>query len=1088
MNIDLLWVTVSAGLVFLMQAGFLCLESGLTRNKNYINTAMSNLADFAVSTLLFWAFGYALMFGVSQSGWIGTSTFFVSYDRDGVDLLVFFIFQVMFCGAAITILSGAIAERMRFFSYIIISAVISGLVYPVFGHWVWNGIAVGEATGWLASMGFVDFAGSSVVHSVGGWGALAILLIVGPRLGRFPKDGPARRFSGADVPLAAVGVLLLWLGWFGFNGGSTLAYSENVIRIISNTVISGSAGLFSALFVGWLLRGKAEVDLAVNGSLVGLVAITANCHAVTTTGAALIGLIAGLIFLAIDALLIRFKIDDAVGAIPVHLGGGVWGTLAVALFGLPDLLGTGLSRPEQFGVQLLGVLVCGAWTFGVTYLILRIVNRIAPLRVSAEGEEVGLNVSEHGARTDLLDLFTVMDQQSKTGDLSLRVPIEPFTQVGQIGQHYNAVLEALEATVLRTESIVRSAMDGIVVFPRTSLEISAMNPAATAIFGYSADSLLGQPISVLLGQNQTDGSARGDTERLLQDLAQDDQYEEMTGYRADGSSFPMEVALTEARVGEDVFYTAMFRDITERIAARETMREAKEMAEKANRAKSLFLANVSHELRTPLNAIIGYSDLMLNGIYGDLSDGQHDRLSRINQNGQHLLSLINDVLDISKIEAGRMELYLERFNIGHLLQELASTVYPLMIRNNNTLDLQVPKDLGRINADMAKVRQAILNLLSNAAKFTENGTVTLSAKRSTQDGQDWITIIVKDNGIGMTPSQLERVFDEFMQADGSTSSKYGGTGLGLSISRRFCRMMGGDIDATSERGVGSTFSVRLPVEVPHTADTFQAPELPDSVVEAIREGAGTVLVIDDDADARELIITNLTLEGFEVLVAPTGKDGLRMAKDYQPDAITLDVMMPGMDGWAVLSALKEDPATADIPVIMLTMVGERNLGFTLGASEYLTKPVDSRRLISVLRRYHPRGFVSEDDAIGIAMVIDDDPSVRQMMRDTLSSESWMVYEAEHGQDGIDQLAQIQPDVIILDLMMPVMDGFEFLEAVRSQVTWQDVPIIVITAKDLNLQDRNRLNGYVQRTLNKGTTSSQDLLDDLRSLVRRRLRP
>jgi Amt family ammonium transporter len=431
-------------LVFLMQAGFLALEAGLTRTKNAINVAIKNLADFAISTVVFWSFGFAIMFGGTFGGWLGTDTFFLSFDETQAWPTVFFTFQVMFCGTAVTILSGAVAERLRFGIYLLLAVLVAGFTYPVFGHWAWNGLDVGEANGWLAELGFVDFAGSTVVHSVGGWTALAVLVIIGPRIGRFPDDGPPRRIQGSNLPLATLGTLLLWVGWLGFNGGSTLSIGPDVGRVIANTVLAGSTGLVAATLLGYWRSGRPEIDSFINGTLGGLVAITAGAFAVDSVAAAGIGAVGGLVAMGAAILLEKVRIDDAVGAVPVHLGAGIWGTLAVGLFGELDLLDTGLSRMEQIGVQLVGIAACAALVFPVTYLVMRAVSRITPLRVSAEAEEIGLNVHEHGATSELHDFVSVMDTQARTGDLSLRAPVEPFTLIGQIATGYNMLMGSLQ--------------------------------------------------------------------------------------------------------------------------------------------------------------------------------------------------------------------------------------------------------------------------------------------------------------------------------------------------------------------------------------------------------------------------------------------------------------------------------------------------------------------------------------------------------------------------------------------------------------------------------------------------------------------
>lgn len=466
-NLDILWIIVAAALVFLMQAGFACLESGLTRSKNSINVAVKNISDLGIAVMLFWAFGFAFMFGVGWKGVVGLSHWFTPIENEPY-LAAFFLFQAMFCATAATIVSGSIAERMRFGSYVFITVLISGLIYPIFGHWVWGGAFNTATPGFLQAIGFVDFAGSSVVHSVGGWVALAAILVIGPRQGRFPKDGPAQKIHGHDLPIAILGAIILWFGWFGFNGGSTLSMDSTVPRIVTNTALAAAAGMVSAGIVGIPIKKMADVSLPINGSLAGLVAITANCHAVSSQEAVIIGAVGAVVMLATETVLEKLRIDDVIGAIPVHLAAGIWGTLAVGIFGDPAILGTSLGKWQQIKVQLIGIGVCGAWAFGVGFIALWIGNKISGLRVSAYEEHIGLNVSEHGASTEILELFRAMDAQAGSGDLRLRAPVEPFTEVGQIASRYNRVMETLETNVREKEEILnndllRSVREGLFI-------------------------------------------------------------------------------------------------------------------------------------------------------------------------------------------------------------------------------------------------------------------------------------------------------------------------------------------------------------------------------------------------------------------------------------------------------------------------------------------------------------------------------------------------------------------------------------------------------------------------------------------------
>jgi signal transduction histidine kinase/CheY-like chemotaxis protein len=499
--------------------------------------------------------------------------------------------------------------------------------------------------------------------------------------------------------------------------------------------------------------------------------------------------------------------------------------------------------------------------------------------------------------------------------------------------------------------------------------------------------------------------------------------------------------------------------------------EARDAALEATRLKSEFLANMSHELRTPLNAIIGYSEILSEDAEDSGREDELADLQKIRSAGKHLLALINDVLDLSKIEAGKMEVHLETFEVLPMLDEVVSTITPLVTKNENRLEVRGANDLGTVNADLTKVRQALFNLLSNACKFTSGGVITLAVARERRDEADWLRFAVSDTGIGISPEQMKKLFQAFSQADASTSRKYGGTGLGLLLSRRFCQMMGGEITVESTPGVGSTFTIHLLADgkAPKPAMIAKAEASP-AVTSA--RGAATVLVIDDDGAARELMQRFLDKQGLHVVGAASGEEGLRLARELRPAAITLDVLMPGMDGWAVLTALKADPELARIPVIMATFVDEKNMGFALGATDFVTKPIDRGYLAQLLKKYrcaHPPCPV---------LLVEDHAELRQMMRRVLEQEGWAVAEAENGRVALDRVAENRPELIVLDLMMPEMDGFSFLEALRERAPWRSIPIIVVTAKDLSTEDRQRLNGYVQYVVQKGSQTREDLLQEV----------
>jgi len=513
------------------------------------------------------------------------------------------------------------------------------------------------------------------------------------------------------------------------------------------------------------------------------------------------------------------------------------------------------------------------------------------------------------------------------------------------------------------------------------------------------------------------------------------------------------------------------------VLAIQNARQFQEIQEKgeelaaASQHKSQFLANMSHELRTPLNAIIGVSEMLIEDARDLKRDDEIEPLERVLRAGRHLLALINDILDLSKVEAGKMDLHLESFPVAPLIEDVIRTIQPLAQKGGNELVVDCPGDVGTMHADQTRVRQALLNLTSNSNKFTQGGKVTISVRRAIEGSGAWITMAVTDTGIGMTPEQVARLFQEFMQADASTTRKYGGTGLGLAISRRFCQMMGGDITVESALGRGSTFTIRLPAEVLGAQPIPLARSAPAAQVPAASAASPIVLVVDDDSTVRDVTQRFLTREGFSVVTVDGGREGLRLARELHPAAITLDVMMPDIDGWTVLAAIKGDPALADIPVILMTIMDEKNRGYSLGAADYMVKPVDRERLGVILRRIVGPGARR-------VLVVDDDDIMRRGVLQALEKEGWKVGEADNGRAGLERLGEALPDVIVLDLMMPEMDGFEFLEALRKHAEWRHLPVVVVTAKDLTEEDHRRLNGEVERVLQKDAPTRDDMLREV----------
>ncbi|MCA9717890.1 MAG: response regulator [Myxococcales bacterium] len=501
------------------------------------------------------------------------------------------------------------------------------------------------------------------------------------------------------------------------------------------------------------------------------------------------------------------------------------------------------------------------------------------------------------------------------------------------------------------------------------------------------------------------------------------------------------------------------------------LNEARKRTEAVSEAKSAFLANMSHELRTPLNAIIGYSERLT----GRARQGGEStvELDHIQYAGRHLLRVINDILDISKIEAGRMDLFVETFEIAPLLESVASTVGPLVAKNSNTLVLDAAGARGPMTTDLVKLRQCLFNLLSNAAKFTQRGTIELRASRAREGGREQLVFRVRDTGIGMDEEQLRRMFEPFVQADASVTRKYGGTGLGLAITAQYCEMMGGAITAESTPGEGSTFTMRLPASVDVSALASGAtPPLGSS---RPRGRAPTVLVVDDDHASLENLEEVLEDAGYQPLTASSGRQALSMARKHRPDLILLDLILPDMDGWAVLSALKTDEKLAQIPVVMLSASDDSQHGLVMGASDYLTKPYDPEALLVTLARHAHRGGSD-------VLVVEDDPASRALLAGMLEDLNWPHREAQNGREALERVAEKIPQLIFLDLMMPEMDGFSFLEELRANPPWLKIPVVVVTAKELTSEERKFLRGRVVSIQRKGSFTADDLVCELDRLL------
>ncbi|MCJ2064391.1 response regulator [Methylobacterium sp. J-088] len=643
-----------------------------------------------------------------------------------------------------------------------------------------------------------------------------------------------------------------------------------------------------------------------------------------------------------------------------------------------------------------------------------------------------------------------------------------------------------EAQVRAGEALLRTVLDtlpvGVLIAEAPSGRITGHNARAEAILGHGVlPAQPGEGPARWVGFHEDGRPVEPREWPLIQVVREGEPQAELeVDYqRGDGSHAWIGFAGAPMRDpdGKLVGGVVVVSDIDARKRSEHVLAAAKEAAEEANRAKSEFLANMSHELRTPLSAVIGYSEMLQE----EMEDaGQADLLpdmKKIEANARHLLGLINDVLDLSKIEAERMEVYPETLDVAATVRDVAATVEALVEKKGNALVLELADGLGGAYTDATKLRQCLINLLSNAAKFTEGGRITLSARRQTDGDGDRLVFAVADTGIGMSAEQASRLFQRFSQADASTTRRFGGTGLGLAITRAFAHMLGGDIAVASREGEGTTFTLTVLAsaaggeEIHAPLGSSSGVPRPDG--QAVQ--GSEVLVIDDDQATRDLLARFLTKEGFHVATAADGKVGLEQAHARRPRAILLDVTMPRMDGWAVLRALRADPELGDLPVIMVTVLDEQNLAFSLGATDYLQKPVDWAQLKEVMERFRPKPHD------GPVLVVDDDPDLRTLMNTQLTRDGWTVVTAVDGRAGLTAVAEHKPRLILLDLMMPELDGFGFLRLLRTRPEWYDIPVVVLTAKDVTADDFRQLAGQADRVLQKAGLSFSDLSATLRML-------
>ncbi|WFB37469.1 ammonium transporter [Kiritimatiellota bacterium B12222] len=938
--LDILWILLCAGFVFLMQGGFLCLESGVTRSKNSINVAFKNIVDFGLAVLLYWVVSYGLMFGQSKAGWVGSDGFFYRITGDEAPFQYsVFIFQAMFCATGATIISGATAERLRFYSYLFITAVYSVLIYPFVGHWVWATDYLGDPAGWLAQKGFLDFAGSSVVHSTGGWVSLALLLIIGPRLGRFDKDGNAVEIPGSNMPLAMLGTTLLIFGWFGFNGGSTLSFGASVPLILVNTLLGAVGGMTIVLGMIPFSRKLPDPGLVMNGAIAGLVGVTANCNLTGPIAALIIGAVGGLIMMGTVRLLEYLKIDDAVGAIPAHLTPGIWGTLAVALFADADIMGLeSIDRVGMFETQFTGVIVIGFWSFALSFIFFYIMKKFMPLRVTEEEEIVGLNISEHNARTETLFLLQDMEMHARTGDLSKRVKVEPFTEVGQIARQYNKVIDTLDLTMNRMKSIFQDLHDGIITFNAEG-SILSMNPAAGKFYGL--EPALAGDISawdLLVPESREDLEVHQPLDSEPFDPFRAGVLQEIHYFRKNSRKDEVvEFVASKGAFNDEIIYTGLIRDVSESIQTKRSKNRL--MSKLVGAQQSQFYAGMCKQSMPVLRNLATRIYDLATVLPRSLPD---PRLKVLEQNAQEILHLTGDLQHVET--EGSLPLSsqnLSEFLTTYLQTLVAETSYMEIGEAELSMDIEETSLTALISPSaLEQVLETLLLLACRESGLGKEVVVKLNScyldhpmtGTEVVPAGEYLVIHILDRGAGLPEQELDLFFE-------GRDRKY--EDIDLAMAESIVRNMKGVLDVDSTLGEGTTLSLYLPV-----ARENVDPGEPE-------EAVATVLFVDDHKPMHRLVKTLLHEGGYKVLHAETEEQALQCLEGNKVDVLLLDLILAKDTQAREYSFRQLHERFPDVPVlvtggdvdalVLATVIQE-------GAAGFVEKPFNPQKLIRLIKR------------------------------------------------------------------------------------------------------------------------------------------